>query len=70
MESKISKGVRILKEQGHLVEGRVQFNKMWWEIDRQVLATPEEIEHLADGVYSLSELEELYIKRRAEGQAK
>jgi hypothetical protein len=70
MESKISKGVRILTEQGHLVEGRVQFNKMWWEIDRQMLATAEEIEHLADGVYSLSELEELYIKRRAEGQAK
>jgi hypothetical protein len=46
MESKISKGVRILKEQGHVVEGRVQFNKMWWEIDRQMLATPEEMEHL------------------------
>jgi hypothetical protein len=31
-----------------------------------MLATPEGIEHLADGVYSSSELEELHIKRRAE----
>jgi len=66
---KLSKGVRILEEQGHLVEGRIQFDKMWWEIDQRMLATPEEIEHLADGVYSLSELEELYIKRRADEQA-
>jgi hypothetical protein len=60
MESKISEGVRMLEEQGHLVEGRVHFHTMWWEIDRQILATPEEMTHLADAVYSFSELEELH----------
>jgi len=66
---KLFKGIRMLKEQGHLVERRIQFDKMWWHIDGRMLATSEEIEHLADGVYSLSELEELYGKRRAEEQA-
>lgn len=66
---RLYKGVRMLEEQGHLVEERIQFDKMWWEIDQRMLATPEEIRHLADGVYSLSELEELYIKRRADEQA-
>lgn len=65
---RLSKGVRMLEEQGHLVEVRGQFDKMWVEIDRRMLATPEEIGHIADGVYSLSELEELYIKRRTEEQ--
>lgn len=66
--SKVSKGVRMLKEQGHFVEGRVKGAKMWWEIDHRMLATPEEIEHIADGVYTLSELEDLFV-RRAEEQA-
>jgi hypothetical protein len=69
MNDRLSKGVRMLEEQGHVVEGRIQYDKMWWEIDHRMLATPEEIGHLADGVYSLSELEELYIKRRAEEEA-
>jgi len=60
-------GVRMLEEQGHLLEGRVQFNKICWEIDCRMLATPEEMTHLADGVYSLSELEELH-KRRTQQQ--
>jgi hypothetical protein len=67
---KISQGVRMLKEQGHQVEGRIQFDKMWWEIDRRMLATPEEIEHLADGVYTLADLEDLYIRRRSEERTK
>jgi len=33
-----------------------------------MLATPQEIEHIADGVYTLSELEDLFV-RRAEEQA-
>lgn len=69
LNDKLSKGIRILREQGHQVEGRIQFDKMWWEIDRRMLASPEEIGHIADGVYSFSELEELYIRRRAEEQA-
>lgn len=60
----------MLKEQGHSVEGRIQFDKMWWEIDRYLLASPEEIEHIADGVYSFAELEELCIKRQADEKRK
>jgi hypothetical protein len=68
-ESKVSKGIQMLREQGHLVEARVLFDKLCWEIDCQLLATREELEHLADGVYSFDELEELHLKRLAEEQA-
>jgi hypothetical protein len=37
----------------------------WWRVD-EYLATPEEIENLADGTYSFAELEECYMKRRAD----
>jgi hypothetical protein len=67
---KLSKGVAMLKEQGHRVEGRIQFDKVCWEIDRYLLATPEEIEHIADGVYSFAELEELCTKRQADEKRK
>jgi hypothetical protein len=54
---------------GHLVEARVLFDKLCREIDCQLLATREELGHLADGVYSFDELEELHLKRLAEEQA-
>jgi hypothetical protein len=38
----------------------------WWEIDDKMLATPEEIEHIADGIYSLADLQEIFIRRRLE----
>jgi hypothetical protein len=63
---KISKGLGMLKEQGHTIRPRFQFEKRWWEIDGDLLATSEEIEHIADGVYSFPELKELCIKRRAD----
>ena len=63
---KVCKGVQMLKETGHQIEARIRFNKMAWKIDDRILATPEEIEHLANGIYTLSELEELHVKRRAE----
>src|ERR1700740_3718628 len=68
-DDKISEGVRMLQGQGHRVELRNEFGKMWWEIEHWVPASPEEIEHLVDGVYSLDELQELYIKRRREERA-
>ena len=37
--------------------------------NNRILASPEEVEYLAEGVYSLEELEELYMRRRAEEQA-
>jgi hypothetical protein len=69
MESQMSKGIRILREQGHLIERRIQDGKTWWVINQQTLATREEFQHLADGIYSPSELIELYTKRRAQEEA-
>jgi len=65
-EDKVLRGVRILRQQGHRVESRIQHGKLWWEVDQRMLATPEEIGHIGAGVYSLAELEELFIKRREE----
>jgi len=62
---KLSQAARKLKAQGHTVEPRIMFGRVWCEIDRRMLASSQEMEKLADGVYSLSELEELYIRRRA-----
>lgn len=61
---KLSKAVQMLREQGHSVEGRIQFDKVWWEVDRRMLVKPREMEELADGVYSLEELEQLFETRR------
>jgi len=63
---KVYKGVAMLREQGHLMVGRIQFDKRWWEIDGCLLVSPDEIEHIADGVYSFSDLKELCIKRSAD----
>jgi hypothetical protein len=71
LEDKLSKGVAMLKEKGHRVgpyfptdeKGRIV--EEWWRVD-EYLATPEEIENLADGTYSFAELEERYMKRRAD----
>jgi hypothetical protein len=70
LKEKVSKGVTMLTAQGHRVEGRIQFDKHWWEIDGYLLASQEEIEHIADGVYSFPELHELCIKRRADEKRK
>lgn len=56
----------MLREQGHQVESCIRYGKLWWEIDWQMLASEEEIEQIADGIYSLAEREELFIKRHKE----
>lgn len=55
--------IKKLNEEGHSVQMVQQYGKWWYEIDRKMRATEEEMEELADGVYSLSELEELFKKR-------
>jgi hypothetical protein len=60
----------MLREQGHLVEPRIQFDKMWFEIDRRMLASAQEVEEIADGVYSFPELVELFEKRRLKESAR
>lgn len=54
---KLSKSIQVLKAQRHLVAPRMKLAKLYWEIDCRMWATGEEIEHLADGIWSFSEFE-------------
>jgi len=65
-DAKISKGVQMLNHQGHRVEGCILLGKTSWEIDGYLPVSSEEIEHIADGVYSFAELVELCTKRMAD----
>jgi hypothetical protein len=56
--------VRMLKEQGHHIEVCIRFDKMWCEIDQRMLASLQEMEGIFDGIYSLTELEELLNRQR------
>ncbi|MGA2235972.1 MAG: hypothetical protein ABSG23_10910 [Terriglobales bacterium] len=71
-KDKIDVAIEMLKEQGHTVEAQVRGKKgtFWFEVDRRMLVSSEEMQNLADGVYSLTELEELYKKRRQAENAK
>lgn len=71
MKDKIDVGIEMLRAQGHTVQAQVrgQQGRMWFEVDRRMLVSWEEMQQLADGVYSLAELEELFKKRRAEEAA-
>jgi hypothetical protein len=66
-KDKISKGVRMLQKQGHQVEQYTLRGKSWWQIDSRILATPEEIKQLADGVYSLRQLKKLHAEKNRLG---
>lgn len=63
MNSKIENAIAALKSQRHSVEPYEHKGEIWYEIDGWMLATPQQMEDLADMVYSLLELEDL-IKRR------
>ena len=65
-KEKIDAAIQILKAQGHAVETQVRGGKSWFEVDRRILVSWEEMQNLADGVYSLAELEELFRRRQAE----
>ena len=66
MKDKVNTAIRMLKEQGHVVQTQVRGaqGKFWFEIDSRMLVSWEEMQNLADGVYSLSELEDLFERRR------
>lgn len=59
---KVWKGIRMLESEGHLITPHMKSAKLHWEIDFRMWATGEEVECLADGVYSFSEFEKV-IKR-------
>jgi len=70
MKSKIDKAIEVLKQQGHTVRPYNREGTFWFEIDGRMLASAQEMGELADRVYSLTELEGLFKKRRAEEQGK
>jgi hypothetical protein len=68
VKDKVEAAIQMLKSQGHSVAPQVRGNegKIWFEVDSRMLLSWEEMQHLADGVYSLTELEDLYKRRQKE----
>ena len=67
-QEKVEAAIAMLKAQGHVVEIQVRGDKgnRWYQIDDWMLVSWEEMQDLADGVYSLTELEGLFIRREVE----
>jgi len=58
--------IEALKQQGHTVNTYNREGTFWYEIDGRMLASAQEMGELADRVYSLTELEDLFKKRKEE----
>jgi hypothetical protein len=66
-KEKVEAAIDILKRQGHAVQAIIRENgTMWFEIDRKMLTSWDEMINLADGVYTLEVLIELYKVRQAQ----
>jgi hypothetical protein len=66
---KIEAAMKMLAQQGHTVISCLQMGQYWYHLlDNHSLLKPQEMEELADGVYSFEELIELFEKRRLEEQ--
>ncbi len=70
MEEDLNAAIKMLNGQGHTVRPYLRYGTLWFEIDGNMLATRQEMLELADGVYSLNELRELFTRRRAEEQSR
>ena len=68
MEEDINAAVSMLHMQGHAVRPYIRYGVLWFEIDESILATRQELLELADGVYSFTDLQELFLLRRMEGR--
>jgi hypothetical protein len=66
MEADLRAAIKMLQGEGHTVRPYIRYGTLWFEIDGGMLATRQEMGELADGVYSLQELAELFARRRAE----
>lgn len=71
MKDKVDKAFQMLKTQGHSVKEQLHGENagMHFQVDGWMLVSWEEMQELADGLYSLAELEELYKLRQAEAAA-
>jgi hypothetical protein len=70
MKEKVEGAIRKLRAQGHTVSVEVRDGKQWFHVDERMLVSWAEMNHLADGVFSIVELEDLFKRRQAEEQAK
>jgi hypothetical protein len=70
MEADLHAAIKILQEQNHTVRPYIRYGTPWFEIDGYMLASRQEMLELADGVYSLQELAELFARRRAEEESR
>jgi len=68
MKQKVDAAIEALKTQGHTVIPYNREGKFWFEIDGRMLASNQEMEELADRMYSPTELEDLFVRRRNEEQ--
>ena len=68
MKSKVDAATEGLKSHGHSVRAYNREGQLWCEIDGWMLASHQEMEDLADRVYSLLELEDLFVRRQKEEQ--
>jgi hypothetical protein len=66
MKSKVDAAIEALKSQRHTVRPYNREGQFWYEIDGRMLASHQEMEDLADRVYSLLELEDLFVRRQKE----
>jgi hypothetical protein len=70
MEADLRAAIKMLQGEGHTVRPYIRYGTLWFEIDGGMLATRQEMGELADGVYSLKELAELFARRRAEEESR
>ena len=68
MKSKIDAAIEALRSQGHSVRPYNRDGQFWYEIDGRMLESRQEMEDLADRVYTPQELEDLFVRRRKEEQ--
>jgi hypothetical protein len=71
MKEKVEVAIRMLKTQGHTVEVQLDTDKgtRWYQVDERMRVSWQEMQDLADGVYNIEELEELYKRRQVEEQS-
>jgi hypothetical protein len=60
-KAKVEAAIRMLKGKGHTVQAIIRHDgTMWFQVDESVLVAWQEMQNIADGVYSYDELLRLY----------
>jgi hypothetical protein len=70
MEEDLDAAIRTLHARGYTVRPFLRQGTQRFEIDGSILATRQELLELTAGVYSVDELRELRVRRRAEEQGR